>query len=64
MALDLLLLPLDEEDRGQNQESGCERGETDVAEVVAQEDEQRDHAETAPTRQAPEPFAETHRSSP
>jgi hypothetical protein len=39
MALDLLLLPLDKKDCGQNQESACERRETDVAEVVAQEDE-------------------------
>jgi hypothetical protein len=64
MALHLLLLPLDKKDRGQNQESTCERRESDVAEVIAQEDEQRDHAETAPTRNAPEPLAETHKSSP
>jgi hypothetical protein len=61
MALHLLLFPLDEEDCGQNQKSAGERREPDVAEVIAQEDEQCDQAETEPARQSAEPLTETHK---
>jgi hypothetical protein len=41
MAFHLLLTALDQEDRGQNQESAGQGREPNVAEVVPQDDEQR-----------------------
>jgi hypothetical protein len=60
MAFHLLLTTLDQEDRGQNQESAGQGRETNVAEVVPQDDEQGYDSQTEPPRQAAQPFAGTH----
>jgi hypothetical protein len=60
MAFHLLLTPLDQEDGGENQEPASQGGETNVSEVVPQDDEQRDDSQTDPPRQAAQLFAGTH----
>jgi hypothetical protein len=60
MTLDWLLGTLDQEDRGQNEKSAGDGCETNVAEVVAQENEYRYQSQTKPAGQAPQPIAETH----
>jgi hypothetical protein len=61
MALYFLLTTLDEEDRGEDKKSAGQRCETNVAEVVTQENERRYQAQTKPARHAAQLFAETHR---
>jgi hypothetical protein len=61
MVLYGLLGTFDQANRRQNEKSAGEWGKSNVSEVVAQQDEHRYQAETKPTDQAAQPFAETHR---
>src|SRR5215208_567429 len=56
IGLHLLRGKLDQKDCGENEKSACQRSETDVTEVVAQQHECRYQAETQPPRQTAQPF--------
>jgi hypothetical protein len=60
IVLCLLLSPLDQEDRGQDQKSACQGSKTNIAEVVSQKNEERHQAKAKPPRHAAQPFSEIH----